>query len=368
MVANSKNLADELFPDTVEDELTVIDIPPNERRLHTETYDFSISTIAEYLKTGDIYVPKFQRKYVWNISQASRLIESLIIQCPIPVIYLNQEPSEKLSVIDGNQRLTSIKLFLDNEFALKGLTAYPELDGNKFNDLDPRFRRHILNRTLRCITILIETHPQIKFDVFERLNTGSVKLNPQEIRHGIYHGPLIDLVDKLVKNSRWKKMSGNKTDNRMKGSELILRYLALKINRTNYKKPMASFLNSFCEAHNKISTQEVNQLEQNFLETLEKAQYIFGSLAFRTYDSNRKTLSKSINAALYDSTMVAIDLLNPDIDSLKNFDNYELLSDFHDLQQQERFASIISVGTSATSAVRDRIKAVKQLLELHLPL
>ena len=152
-----------------------------------------------------MYIPEFQRKYVWSKAQASRLIESLIIQCPIPVIYLSQERDERLSVIDGNQRLQSIRRFLNNEFPLIGLTAYPELEGLTYEELDVRFQRHIMNRTLRCIVIMKETHPQVKFDVFERLNTGAVELSAQELRHGIYHGPFIEWVTDAAKDPRWRK-------------------------------------------------------------------------------------------------------------------------------------------------------------------
>src|SRR5688572_27591337 len=102
----NRDLADMLFPTLTEEELSesILNIPPEQRRLHTETLDFSISTLLDSLENGHIFIPEFQRRYVWSLSQASRLIESLIIQCPIPVIYLNQEKDEKLSVIDGNQR------------------------------------------------------------------------------------------------------------------------------------------------------------------------------------------------------------------------------------------------------------------------
>lgn len=186
---SSSSLADILFPGALEQQDFadgILSIPPEQRKLHTETYDFTVDTVVERLEEGGIFVPDFQRRYVWSDAQASRLIESLIIQCPVPVIYLNQEIDETLSVIDGNQRLTSIRRFIRNEFSLKGLTAYPELEGSRFHQLDPRFQRHILNRTLRCIVILKDTHPQVKFDVFERLNTGAVKLTPQELRHGLY--------------------------------------------------------------------------------------------------------------------------------------------------------------------------------------
>lgn len=226
----STRLANKLFPVKKEYEIDILDIPAEKRKLNTETYDFTVSTIVEYIREKHIDIPMFQRGYVWNRAQASRLIESLIIQCPIPVVYLSQNTDETLSVIDGNQRLTSISLFLNDEFPLTGLATYPELDGFKFSELDPRFQRHIRNRTIRCIVILKDTHPQIKFDVFERLNTGSVKLNPQELRHGIYNGPLIETIKKLSNISQFKKSTSTTNDKRMKGEEMILRFFALHKN------------------------------------------------------------------------------------------------------------------------------------------
>ena len=107
----STSLADILFPDSKVEEIDILNIPAAERRLRTETYDFTVSTLVDYLKQGHISIPNFQRGFVWNKTQASRLIESLVINCPIPVIYLSQNADETLSVIDGNQRVNSIKFF-----------------------------------------------------------------------------------------------------------------------------------------------------------------------------------------------------------------------------------------------------------------
>ena len=220
---NSTSLADKLFPDNNVEEIDILNIPPAERRIRTETYDFTVSTLVDYLKQGHISIPNFQRGYVWNKTQASRLIESLVINCPIPVIYLSQNADETLSVIDGNQRINSIKLFLNDEYDLKGLSAYPELEGLFFSELDPRLQRHILNRTLRCICILKDTHPQIKFDVFERLNTGSIKLSAHELRHGLYMGEMMTTIEELSSNAVFKALTMTQNDKRMKSDELALR-------------------------------------------------------------------------------------------------------------------------------------------------
>jgi hypothetical protein len=260
MTENQRTLADRLFPVIIDTEdVELHNIPPEQRRLHTETADLTVSSLHTYLANGKLDIPEFQRGYVWTRAQASRLIESLIIQCPIPVVYFSQANDNKLIVIDGNQRLLSIKLFLNDGFELQGLTTYPELNGLSWNTLDPRFRDHINNRTIRCITILRETHPQIKFDVFERLNTGSVKLNAQELRHGINHGSLMESLDDLVKNDTWRKAAGIRRDTRMKGAELVLRYFAFRRDRANYEKPLASFLDGFSSKNKNIPEKELKE-------------------------------------------------------------------------------------------------------------
>jgi hypothetical protein len=356
----SKQLADQLFPERrVSDELAILDIPPEQRRLHTETYDFSVATIHEYLGNGNIFIPRFQRSYVWNRAQASRLIESLVIQCPIPVIYLNQEKDEKLSVIDGNQRLQSIKLYLDGEFQLRGLTTYPELEGYEFGQLDPRIQRHIQNRTLRCIAILKDTHPQIKFDVFERLNTGAVQLNAQEIRHGIYHGALIELVDQLAEDPLWLKLGGFASDRRMRGAELVLRFIALYADLDNYQKPLSGFMNTFCETHQNASINLLNRWKSQFHATVGRTTDFLGDLAFRTFDETGR-MNKNINAALFDAQMVGIATSSQELKKLRKKD---LVRHLRQLYQEPEFNEAITSGTSATNLVKYRIKRFKTFLE-----
>src|SRR5258708_7306532 len=120
---SSAKLADKLFPEVTQELTDILDIPPEKRRLNTETYDFTVSTIIDYLDNQQIQIPTFQRGYVWNRVQAARLIESLIINCPIPVVFLSQNADETLSVIDGNQRLNSISLFIKDGFDLQGLSV-----------------------------------------------------------------------------------------------------------------------------------------------------------------------------------------------------------------------------------------------------
>lgn len=346
-------LANRIFPDTNDFEVEVLNIPAEKRKLITETYDFTVSTINDYIENQHIVIPNFQRGYVWNRTQASRLIESLIIQCPIPVIYLSQNIDETLSVVDGNQRLTSISLFLNNGFPLTGLSTYPELDGLTYSELDPRFQRHIVNRTIRCIAILKETHPQIKFDVFERLNTGSVKLNPQELRHGIYNGNLMTKIEELAKATLFKKLTSTGNDSRMKGDELVLRYFTLKEKLGEYEKPMSVFLNRFAEENRFMPLLTVKELADNFNTNLNKCHFLYGDFAFKTFDKNRKRLKA--NTALYEAQMLSMNTISPTLEQIELIDKAGVIDRLEELLNDSDFYDTITKGTTDKNVVNKRI-------------
>jgi hypothetical protein len=354
-------LANRIFPDNNEFEVEVLNIPAEQRKLITETYDFTVSTINDYINNKHIVIPNFQRGYVWNRTQASRLIESLIIQCPIPVVYLSQNGDETLSVIDGNQRLTSISLFLNNGFPLTGLSTYPELDGLTYNELDPRFQRHIINRTIRCIAILKETHPQIKFDVFERLNTGSVRLNPQELRHGIYNGTLMTKIEELAKTSLFKKLTSTGNNNRMKGDELVLRYFALVERYSSYAKPMSVFLNKFAEDNRFMLVNQVNTLADNFISNLNKCHFLYGDLAFKTFDENRKRLKA--NTALYEAQMLAMNTVNPTLEQIEGVNKASVIDGLEAFLGTANFYDTITKATTDKNVITIRITDYTKFLQ-----
>lgn len=364
MNTTTTSLADLLFPGSYEQQEFadgILSIPAEQRKLHTETYDFTVDTIVERLDIKTIFIPEFQRKYVWTDPQASRLIESLIIQCPVPVIYLNQESDESLAVIDGNQRLTSIQRFVKNEFPLKGLTAYPELEGNRFHQLDPRFQRHIMNRTLRCIVILKDTHPQVKFDVFERLNTGATKLNPQELRHGIYFGDLITLATKAADQTKFSASLEIKDDKRMKAEELILRFWAMSEKYPQYRKPLAGFINAFTEENRHMAEDKKEALRDSFISTLAEVRKIFGVLAFKIFDEDGNVESK-FNAALFDAQMLAVHQLRISGQLKSVTEKRAQISLARIIRNDEVFRRSISIATSDETQVRIRVTAVKAIL------
>lgn len=357
----AKNIADILFPQYEDEELDILDIPANERKLRTETYDFSVATVVDYMHNGNIVIPPYQRGYVWGQVQASRLIESLITNCPIPVVYLSQGADERLSVIDGNQRLTSIMRYIEDEFELRGLTTFPELDGLKYSDLDPRFQRHINNRTLRCICILKDTHPQIKFDVFERLNTGSVKLSAHELRHGLYMGTLMKLIEELSENHLFRTLTLTKGDRRMKADELILRFFAFSEGWVDYNKPLANFLNVYCEKNKEVDDSRKHELTLSFHKTLNSVNAVLGDKAFKTYDEKMK--NAKFNAALYDAQMLTFMDLNLGAESIERLKNIDIETKNQLFISSEHFSKYISSGTTDRNSVINRISEYKSFIQ-----
>lgn len=362
LTQDQESLADALFPIGDEFEEAILSIPPEKRILRTEQYDFSVSTLVGMMEKGEVAIPEFQRRYVWSERQASRLVESLIIQCPIPVIYLNQEKDETFSVIDGNQRLNSLKRFLDDAFTLVGLTSYPELTGLKYSQLDKRFQRHISNRVLRCTVILKETHPQVKFDVFERLNSGAVALTRQELRHGLYYGSLLKAAASVAKELKLETHFGGRKDKRMKAEELVIRYWALSKGIGAYEKPLASFITNYAETNRNPKDYDLEKLRKDIQTAHARAVQLFGPHCF----SFSKEGASRFNAAVFDAQMVACSkLTGAKFETLKD-QLGAIQVEYEKLQQNPEYARSVTLATSDKAALQGRIHKVSTLLKSFL--
>jgi Protein of unknown function DUF262 len=189
------------FDEALEDEDEQLGPPITSRKIYTKQADAEVEGLyRKYLRAKLIVQPDFQRHFIWDEKKASRLIESAILDIPIPSIYLAEEPDGREYVIDGQQRLMSFFSFIDGkfpngkEFRLTGLKVLQELKTKNFKELDQQSQDKILYYKSRVITFPSESDNQLKFEVFERLNTGSVSLNNQELRNCIYHGKYIDLL------------------------------------------------------------------------------------------------------------------------------------------------------------------------------
>jgi len=348
-----ERFADEDEKDASDDE--PYDIPLRDRKLATHPYDFIVRSLNDQIKDDTlILADKYQRRQVWKNVTCSRLIESLLMNVPIPVCYFAELDAGQYSVIDGQQRLAAIHRYLNNEYALSGLKVKPELNGKRFFQLNPEDKRLVLSRTIRCIVILKESHPDIRFDVFERLNTSSSPLSTQELRNCIYRGELNDLIRNLSENKDFQYIRGvHEPDLRMKDNELILRFFAFYERLPQYKGNLKRFLDNYQKEGMKRKKSDLEQLENLFLNVIEDVKIVFDKNAFRKYDPEKVTWENSVNRAIYDAVMICFANSNSDeIRSNGNLINKGL---------KGLCASNKEFKSATESATKDRLKVKNRI-------
>ena len=227
--ADVAELTDELeVEEDLHPEPELVQVDASRRRIYTQSSDPTVQGLYDDFKTGYLILqPDLQRYFVWDRAKSSRLIESVLLNVPLPVVYLAQESDGRASVIDGQQRLTAFFQYIDGDFALHGLHVLKEIDGLRFQDLDRSQQRTIQQCSIRTITVLKESDPESRFEIFERLNTGSVALNDQELRNCVYRGPYNDLIKDLARDPDYMYLLGIKEPERRKRDvELVLRFSA----------------------------------------------------------------------------------------------------------------------------------------------
>ncbi|MFD2922172.1 GmrSD restriction endonuclease domain-containing protein [Halobacillus naozhouensis] len=256
--------------------------------------------------------PYFQRNYVWNNNKASQLIESILLNVPIPLIYTaeDKETGTEL-VIDGQQRLTSTFNFMDGEFQLSGLKIFHELNGKTYSQLDREFQLKISRYPLSVIKVSAESDEEVKFEIFERINSGSANLNDQELRNCVYRGNYNEFIKKMAKNKLLHTMmfSGRSTK-RMVDSEMVLRFLSFHLNGVaSYNGSLKQFLNShmkdnriiFDKERKEDSEKTLEKYKKDFLKSLELTNIVFGDKAFKTASiKNKRLVWSRPNKALFD--------------------------------------------------------------------
>lgn len=369
---NEESLRVDILPDDMlgdlkfdddydEDSKIPYEIPKEVRKITTQAYDKSVSDIVRMIEDKDIRLdPDYQRNYVWDNKKASMLIESIILNVPIPVIYVSQEEDDSWSVIDGLQRLSSLKRFFDGKFKLSGLEILSDLNKSDITTLNPKALRMLKNGLLRVIMITHDSNEEIKYDVFMRLNTGSVHLTEQELRNCLYRGTLNKFLKEVVQNQKWLALMGLKEPHkRMADREMVLRFLAIWKNWDNengvlngYKGRMKSFLNAFMNDHKEIKGQEANEWKQQFEVTVEKVYQVYGEYAFKRQglDGMRE---KTINRAIIDVIMLSATQHSMD-ELMSNRDT--IAKRFLEMTNNDvEFRNSIKIGTSDTKVITSRL-------------
>lgn len=299
------NKPDEQWDETVEEEFISVDVPPQYRNLVVDQRQLSIRDIwSRYLSGQLILEPGFQRHYVWDKQRASRFVESLLLGLPIPPIFVAENPDGTWDIIDGHQRLESLFRFMQpllvgpsgpewpkakakmslSPLTLMGCEVLHNLNGRGVTELDMSERERLWDRNLNTISIAKDSHPDMKFVLFERLNLGSMSLNPQELRNCLYRGPYNKLIAQLAEDPRVLATFGkSQPDKRMKDRERILRFLALAHRMEAYRTPFRSFLNDEMVANQHASREAISEYKKEFEDALEWTLRVFGQQAFRIF-------------------------------------------------------------------------------------
>ena len=311
--------------------------------------DFTVDNLVGLLQQEEIFIPHFQREIVWDQRKQSRFVESLLLGLPVPGIFLSrEEDTKKLIVVDGQQRLESLRSFYEGKFALTGLTS--RFQNQDYKSLQPEDRRD-LDFSILHATIIRQDEPSDDnssiYQVFERLNTGGMPLQPQEIRAAMYHGPFNDLLRNLNANSCWRELYGKEDgDSRMKDQELILRFLAMYFEKENYRSPLKTFLNKYMAGNRYLKRQSAKEIKRVFKNTIKTVYTHLGLRAFKPSDNRRFT------AAVFDSVAVGVAyrLKRGDIQ-----DSEDLKAAYDTLMKNNEYGNTTFGGTAHTNTVKRRL-------------
>jgi len=271
--------------------------------------------------------PFYQRRPRWDSERQSRLIESFLINLPVPPIFLYEKSYNSYEVMDGQQRITAIKNFFGNKLKLKGLQYWPELNGRTYDTLPKLVRSGIDRRSISSIVMLKESTPddedaaRLREIVFERLNTGGIELKRQEIRNALFHGEFNDLLLELSRHpvirGAWglpeyhpdemtsgdQNLLSNNFFKKMEDSELVLRFFALR-NVEHYTRGMQGFLDIYMGRASKLKPETLNIMNEEFTKVMDAVSDIYGDVAFQPFDVKSGEWSGRPQKAFFDAVTV----------------------------------------------------------------
>jgi hypothetical protein len=303
-------------------------------RIVVQRNDFLVPNILQMVQHREILnlAPSYQRRKRWDETKRSHLIESLLMNIPIPPVFLYEQDLARYEVMDGQQRLDAIRGFFNNEFALRGLVKWPELNGRTYAQLPSRIQAGLNRRGLAAVIILTESGEsvqsalEIRQYVFERLNTGGEKLNAQEVRNCIYASPFNDMLITLARTpectSAWSippkepdephKVSKNLMKNRlystMADCEIVLRFFTLR-EFSRFKGGMKKAL-SDCMISMKVRTKkECDLLAKEYTDVLRCSKSVFSDTLFRLPNRHGELAGRH-SVPLSDAVLLSVDKLS----------------------------------------------------------
>ncbi|MEG4328333.1 DUF262 domain-containing protein [Microcoleus sp. AT3-A2] len=310
--------------------------------------------------------PDFQRHAnIWKDDAKSRLIESILIRIPLPAFYIDATNEDKWLVVDGLQRLSALKQFMsDKTLRLCGLEYLTNLEGKTYDEIERRYQRRIEETQVTVYLIEKGTPPEVKYNIFKRINTGGLPMSPQEIRHALNPGKATKFLAKLARSDEFDQVT-NLSDSRkmrMEDREFILGSVAFML--TSYKNYQSEtrdlFLTKALSKINNMSESELGAIENNFKKAMVAAWEIFEINAFRKVSQNQKK-KFPINKALFEVWSVNLSLLSDEqLDILKQHKE-QLIENFRNYVDDDReFLTSIS---QAAEKIEYRFKIIEKIIQ-----
>jgi hypothetical protein len=354
--------------------------PYDPDKIRVDTKQFSLHQINEMISRDDINLsPDFQRNLVWDNKRKSRLIESILMRIPLPIFYFAQDEEGRISVVDGLQRLSTIREFMQNKLRLRDLEYLQEKCGGKVytdNDprkaIDPKYFRWF-NMTQITVNVIDPSSPfKLKYDIFRRINTGGQPLNAQEIRNCLSSDGLRNALRHMAKLKSFKEATGNSIkDVRMEAQELALRFMLFydkykvdhKLN--NYSGNIESELNTITEQLSKDKKFDYQPYIDRFDNAMKNSYHLFGRYSFRKCfpdHINPMAYRQLINKALFVSWSVLLSLC--DYDKIKDTTAAEALAMplAQRVEEDNDLFQYLTYSTNSKVNIQAAFKTAEQLI------
>jgi hypothetical protein len=339
----------------------------SQRDLVTSVVDYNLGSLAELVNKEKIdLAPRYQRRYRWDAKRQSKLIESFLMNVPIPPIFLNEDRYGTYAVIDGKQRLFAIREFIRGRLKLRGLEVFEEVNGKTIDSMPSRLRDILETRaTIRAIIILPQSQPAVKFEVFKRLNTGGVRLNPQEIRNSSYPGPLNNLILDLSVRPEFHALLSIRDKDRsaiyreMRDAEFVLRFFTFRETWDSFSGGMMRHMDEFMLDNQRVEGRPLAMFREDFEQTLGAVEAAFGDHAFQRWVPDKESWRRQVLASLFDAEMFAARGKDPE---RLRANRSGIEQKLKELFSNAEFREAIDAATNTPALFKRRISMMSELL------
>jgi len=338
-----------------------------------QTADLSLGSLAGMMTKGHRpqaainLDPDFQRRQRWSTNKQSALIESFLLNVPVPPIYLAEDEFGKYSVVDGKQRLTAIHAFMVGGLRLENLDKFKDLEDMSFENLPDELRNALEIRPyVRVVTLLKQSDPALKFEVFTRLNRGGEPMLPQELRKVAYRGPLSDLIFSLSASTFLRKQLKITSEKDpayrdMEDAEYVLRYFTLRKSWRAFSGNLRGELDQYMIDGQHMAGKSLAEKQLEFEKALSACESIWGNYSFQRHTGT--AWRSQFLGGMYDAEMLAVSELTPaELDKAKN-NSAAVIKQTEMLFQDKAFDKSVRQNTNTPSFVRTRVNGVLNLLK-----